>query len=893
MDKKLPQIYYKIPFTYFRICGKIEIEDINPMGERIMDKLFEPVTLVTKRISVDSTTRNTIDLYRQNKIPLSMLITDCSIIMNHRTLLSKDNPWVYYHKGIMKQSIESGASVVEDAFNLGAILVAKKTKPTGLINAVFYANKKRNDSAFELSFLLPYFLEEFPASNILIVNPSPDIIRFVEERHDGPACYLVTDETIAGLYQKEFPRSSFGAFDQYSQFEEIDAMLVVNRDQEKNNAELLLSGLSCCSEDAEVLLCCPSVWFDSSDRAAILITEKGFSVESAVILDTAATVSTPRKKVLVHLNRRMNKTVSLYKSLYEKTSKEFCVLPEKKDIDEKVFLSSSKSINSLWKNDVKEMPVKSIKNEKASEYRYSEEIRLFYNIYSDRKKRFCGTAYYRRIIGTEPLRFGGNASKRIEKGLRGKSVEEIKTSLEEVPLYENLSPIICDDLTENYGDKKSSLSFKSLWFLLRKELQLVGKYDEETIKTLFPQGNAAVADYHPGSEDIQIVLASIAGVLSVDVEDIPFKVVDQLDLILDTAVKFGFINRNRLKSYLPGYTQRATQRQQEIRQALVKKHLTAAEENRILSFLFEETEADRVKAPRVVLQSVWLAGLIRLFTGMAAREVCALLWRDYQNIEDTDDYVLAVSKIVNDDGKLQSHAERSKWNRFRIIPVTRILKQILEKRKEYLHALGIGPEDLDKTPMILNDEKYDELRLGRIVPFCKPKKISKVCRDLIDVAAIPSELIVLPDEKNEMRTDIYKYLGDLFLSNFSTKAKNVAGFTLGELNYTVGIEAPDTFSKHYCDYSNDFIQYGMIQKLERWTTVYRSLIDPLPNGHPSVFEKNGSFQIKAGPFAGESTAIEMIIRNRSEKTATVKIDVAHGASVEVCEFGGKTDVATE
>ena len=229
----------------------------------------------------------------------------------------------------------------------------------------------------------------------------------------------------------------------------------------------------------------------------------------------------------------------------------------------------------------------------------------------------------------------------------------------------------------------------------------------------------------------------------------------------------------------------------------------------------------------------------------------------------------------------------------RIVPVARILRTILEKRRTFLLTLGIEQKVLDKTPIILGAEEYQEMRLGHIVPFCKPKKVSDACRSLIDVAAIPSEQIVLPDEKNEMKTDIYKYLGDLFLSNFSTKAKNTAGFTMGELNYTIGIEAPDTFSKHYCDYANDFIQFGMIQKLDRWTSAYQPLLDPFPSHHPSVIERNGSFHLKVGPFAGESTVLEMIIRNQSEKAAAVTVDVEHGASMEVNAFGGETDAAIE
>lgn len=142
-----------------------------------MSFMFDPVVLTPKIIAVTGSIKKAIKTYNDLKIPLSRLVTDYYIVKNHRGLEKKDNPWIYYHKGILKKEYEVGASVIEEAFNTAAVdLVAKKKQPTDVIQAAFYASKSRNDSAFELSFLLPLFFEDtLPTDHIMIVNPSPDM----------------------------------------------------------------------------------------------------------------------------------------------------------------------------------------------------------------------------------------------------------------------------------------------------------------------------------------------------------------------------------------------------------------------------------------------------------------------------------------------------------------------------------------------------------------------------------------------------------------------------------------------------------------------------------------------------------------------------------------------
>ena len=849
-----------------------------------MSIMFEPVELKPKTIKVTGTIMKAIKTYNDLKIPLSRLVSDYYIVKDHRNLEKKDNPWIYYHKGILSKEYEVGASVIEDAFNEGAVqLVAKKKQPTDVINAAFYASKSRNDSAFELSYLLPLFFEDTkPTDHILIVNPSPDIIRFSEGMHTGNNSYLVLDETVAKLYHMEFPEAEFFAFDKYEKVADVDRMLVINRDQIKEKNELLLSGLQCCNKNATVMLCVPSIWFKSSKTATYSIQKNGFAIDTIVIIDTAATASTPRKKVLIQLDRIPHSSISLYMSHFDKESNIFSVLPEKKTLNTDQFLNTQKSILSLWNQDSEKLAEPREKHTK--QYSFSKEISLFYVIYPERKNRFAGFAFYKQIVNTVPLCHGQMLYKRIEKGLRGKTEDGIVSALENVPFYnEELYRLICDDITKNF--ENHLLSLKSLWYILFSNLKEIKKYDDSFVKELFSPENDAISDFVPGTQEISILFENISKWLRIPVDEIPLKHIEQLNLIFDSAVKRRFIPRNPLIPYLHVYTQRATERQQEVRQALVKKHFTDNEERRIINYLFERTAINGVNELGLVTNSIKLAGLIRLFSGMAVREVAALKWSDFREIGNTGDYQLVVSKYIDDDGKLISHARKSNTNRLRIVPVTRILRTVLLKRKEYLISLGINSYVLGEAPIILQKEEYESLLNGEEVPHCKPKRISDACKKLVETARIPEELIILPDDRNEMRTDIYKYLGDLFLSNFSNKAKNVAGLSLGELNYIIGIDAPDTFSRHYCDYSNDFIQYGIIQKLERWTAHYLEEIENIRYQSSEMTKKIGPFRMKAGPFRKKNTVVEMIIQNRSSlDIGIINIDVAHGAAIKVTAY---------
>ena len=89
---------------------------------------------------------------------------------------------------------------------------------------------------------------------------------------------------------------------------------------------------------------------------------------------------------------------------------------------------------------------------------------------------------------------------------------------------------------------------------------------------------------------------------------------------------------------------------------------------------------------------------------------------------------------------------------------------------------------------------------------------------------IPEQYLLLPDAEGERYTDIYKYNGDIFLSNLRMRLNHECKMTAGQICYIIGVEGIDTLSRHYCDYSNSLMQYAMVEMMNRWTPIFISAV---------------------------------------------------------------------
>jgi hypothetical protein len=291
---------------------------------------------------------------------------------------------------------------------------------------------------------------------------------------------------------------------------------------------------------------------------------------------------------------------------------------------------------------------------------------------------------------------------------------------------------------------------------------------------------------------------------------------------MKAAVTLKYLYKNPIPALLPEISKKASKELQNLRNALTKKTFTVDEEHRIMDFICADSDVSfgSRKAKNYEVESIWLLGAIRLFTGLSIREVCALTWADFNKIAYLDCYQFQIYKFIKDDGSITYclDGSTSKFN-YRKVPIAPALEKMLSNRLSYMRViLGFSESEIKEMPIILPSRN---IKRHQTSPFCKYSDAVNACRKLIEVAKIPSQELILPGS-NDIVVDMNKYQSDIFYSNFKHRANHICAFLRGELAYILGNKGPDTFSQHYCDYSSDMIQYGMAQKLRRWTLKYES-----------------------------------------------------------------------
>ena len=439
-------------------------------------------------------------------------------------------------------------------------------------------------------------------------------------------------------------------------------------------------------------------------------------------------------------------------------------------------------------------------------------------MHQDRYGVFVGEAYYRGKTASQNKKDGRVwNSPTTQKGLRCKDRESVIGKMETITYSDAIYPYVVGDMLDYYGERIGECSLKTIWFCCRSRLLVRRDYRDEIARNVLfcSEGNAlsGLCPSDANAEDYRNAMQSVIPEDSLAV----VKYWQQLNIIMRVAEESNFIQSNPIPALLPEISNRASKELRNLRNMLTKKTFTFEEEARILAYVREEGKSNF--GPRKTLlfeeDSTLLLGPIQLFTGMSTREVCALTWGDFETIPGLKVYRLLVYKYLSDEGTVIYHADGTACRK---IPVAPLLADMLCSRKTYLQAMCSFTEaELQHLPVIMPDNKKTLAALSK-PSFCKYDVAIRVCRSLIEKANIPTQELVLPgDDDKEIVVDMNKYQGDIFYSNFKHRANHTCSFNRGELSYVVGNKAPDTFSQHYCDYTNDLVQYGMVQKLNRWT----------------------------------------------------------------------------
>jgi len=857
---------------------------------------------------------DTIRFFRQHKVSGLQLVANYCQYNKHRTQL-KDafNPWVEFEQSIKgRVNTTEGVSIAESAFNLVGDI--RSEKPSDVIRAALYPFPalfgRRSDlrvrSNYDGKFECSFFLQQFEtlarnASQLLIVNPGPDFLLAWSQKAKKYACkcyVAVPNIYVAAAYRMEFKNLKFCIFSDIAGYAKIfDLIAIVSPFTEEEF--IIGTMLSAGNDQANFIALLPQTFISASeDNICALLRDQGFLPGKIIAIASNTTVTQPRKKMLLFADRSVdpNAPIPVFFTQCDKDGTNLIVEKEYIQATQQQLKKPTTLVKLREAFEKAKIDPDSIKHRKRpSVYPFSNEISLYYTVHQDRYGVFVGEAYYRGKTILKNTKDGQAwNSPTTQKGLRCMDRESVIGKLESVPFLDSIYPCIVGDMLDHYGDHLVGCSLKTIWFCCRSRLLARRDYRDEIARNvLFCPDNSALSALCPSDasdEDYRNAMQSVIPEDSIAV----VKYWQQLNIIMKTAEESGFIPTNPIPALLPEISNRASKELRNLRNMLTKKTFTFEEEARILAYVREESDAafGPRKALRFEEDGTLLLGPIHLFTGMSTREACALTWADFEAIPGLNAHRLLVYKFLSDEGTVIYHSEGTACRK---VPVAPLLTDMLNSRKTYLKAMhGFTEAELQHMPIITSNNKKTIAVLSK-PPFCKYDMAIRVCRDLVEKADIPTQELVLPGNgEEETVVDMNKYQGDIFYSNFKHRANHTCAFNRGELSYVVGNKAPDTFSQHYCDYTNDLVQCGMAQKLNRWTHMHEPGAQNTPQSisEMSTFTRN-TF-VDSNRKKNRYNAVSITLSAPQEVRGShidITVECAHGVtgSIAVYDATGKED----
>jgi hypothetical protein len=265
---------------------------------------------------------DTIRFFRQHKVSGLQLVANYCQYNKHRTQL-KDafNPWVEFEQSIKgRVNTTEGVSIAESAFNMVGDI--RSEKPSDVIRAALYPFPKlfgkrsdfnvrsKYDGRFECSFFLRHFeLLARNATQVLIVNPGPDFLLAWSQKakkYECKCCVAVPNIYVASAYRMEFKSLQFCIFSDIANYaKRFDLIAIVSpfTEEEFDIGTMLSAG----NDQANFIALLPQTFISASENhICALLRDQGFLPGKIIAVASNATVTKPRKKMLLFAGRRMD-----------------------------------------------------------------------------------------------------------------------------------------------------------------------------------------------------------------------------------------------------------------------------------------------------------------------------------------------------------------------------------------------------------------------------------------------------------------------------------------------------------------------------------------------------------------------------------------------------------
>lgn len=813
-----------------------------------------------------------------------------------------ENPWEYCmksKKGFENSDItvERGLTVEESFFN-EYVIQMRKLNPTDVVNALFYKN--RNDAPVEKTILwnaIRENLQDF--EKILIVNPSPAFLTTCDSflsLRKLTATFTVNDETVATAYTLQYRDKwlreayRFVTIDQLREMDEqFNLVVVIARDMDF--AQVIFA-IPKCADGAKIVGYLPQTLISGQNSIVEVFDANQIQIDNILALGNYKMSKYGSiKKMIVQAtkNKNQSQTADLYMTSYtcDALDKYYTTVDKVRHIPVDWLRRRYTLVQLRNIYDKSQCEESAAQKEAAQIHYFSKEILIHYSYYRERSGRHMVRACYRKILEQGQMRQMGDNLTGYKSVSWNGELEAVTEKLNALPFTEDFEAKIVEEVENHYRHCPEQLTLKTVWFCNRDIMQSrLLTYDDQLAMSLFCGEKQQLADLVIGQATRDDVLNALAQVATDGLTDQRYyRLIKQ---IYQTAVRRGYLEESPFSDIpVKSLTQELDLAMKELRAALRKNALSISELRKVMDFLREPVDAK--ETPRVVKESCWLIPLIRLCTGMPLREVCALQWKHFKRLEnDEESYQLQILQHINDQGKITPLTTYEQVRQYRKIPCVTILKEILLQRYEYiLQEYHISSSDVLEQPIIYAEEPGVKRRGRRKTnSYCTIRQGRKVSVEAMQKAEIGQKVITLLEGEDAFQEDLNARRNDLYYSNFVHYANTLCGLEDGQVCYLVGRKGPDTYSEHYVDYRNDFIQMDMAQRLDRlWPMVLDDETSQVSYEERVQCEKVETTTVD--PSGNGLKTINMLIETISgceEGDITIRVESTHGVQGSLTVF---------
>lgn len=194
-----------------------------------------------------------------------------------------------------------------------------------------------------------------------------------------------------------------------------------------------------------------------------------------------------------------------------------------------------------------------------------------------------------------------------------------------------------------------------------------------------------------------------------------------------------------------------------------------------------------------------IAMLLRLYLGLEANYISALLWKDI-HFDDVP-YLELNRQSINDGTKFVELD--SSYQHIKLPLIERLRAALSDERDRQLNVVANNNLDyLDKCTVVFGKDCIIDDQIFVYSPF----NINVKVRKFIKRIKLDEDIIAVPDnKKGTVETNLNYYPGDCFKFNYwHYLVKEHPNITSGQLFYLLGYKIPeDTISNHYVGYGDE------------------------------------------------------------------------------------------